>query len=425
MAISLVKLKVQELKPGMYVAELDRPWLDTPFLFQGFTIRSNDEIEELARHCQYVFIDVELGAPPVDRPAAAAGETTTSKVQRTTPADAPVFTAPAAVDSIKPRPGRYQDAVPMEEELVEAKQVRRHITSVVNDIMSAARAGNAIDSVALREALNSMVDSIIRNPDAMAWLTQLRERKSLIYQHAINCSVWMIIFGRSLGLDRSALENLAMVGLLFDVGKSRLPPGLVTRKPPLSPEDAAQLRRHVDYSIEILQKTPGISPQVVAGVWSHHEHFDGTGFPNGLRGTDIPVFGRMAGIVDWYQATIKPYDGRPATASIQAVEQLHQMRDKKFQAEIVDQFVQAVGVYPTGTLVELNSGEVGVVIAQNRTRRLQPKVMVIMNAARERLESFEPVDLMMQSEHRAGEELRIISSLEAGAYGIDPAELYL
>lgn len=422
MPMSLLKLKVQELKPGMYVAELDRPWLDTPFLFQGFTIRSNDEIEELARHCQFVFIDVELGdAPAAFENAAAAPEAGTA----TTPAAKPVFTMEAAVDSIKPRPGRYQDAVPMEEELVEAKQVRQRITAVVNDIMSAARSGNAIDGIALREALSPMVDSILRNPDAMTWLTQLRERQSLIYQHAINCSVWMIVFGRSLGLDRAVLESLAMIGLLFDVGKSRLPPGLITRTPPLAPEEDAALKRHVDYSVEILQRTPGISQQVVAGVWSHHEHFDGSGYPNGLRGTDIPVFGRMAGIVDWYEAAIKPYDGRPAISSIQAVERLHQMRDKKYQAEIVDQFVQAVGVYPTGTLVELNSGEVGVVIAQNRTRRLQPKIIIIMNANKEQMPTFEPVDLLIQSEHRSGEELRIVSSLETGAYGIDPAELYL
>ncbi|HET7371625.1 MAG TPA: HD domain-containing phosphohydrolase [Gammaproteobacteria bacterium] len=422
MPLSLVKLKVQDLKPGMYVAELDRPWLDTPFLFQGFTIRSNDEIDELARHCQYVYIDIELGAPPVDKappraPAAAAG--TPEPTLRAT------FHAAPAVDSIKPRRGRYQDAVPMQEELTEAKQVRRQVTSVVNDIMSAAREGKAIDSVALREALDSMVDSILRNPDAMAWLTQLRERQSLIYQHAINCSVWMIIFGRSLGLDRGVLEDLAMVGLLFDVGKSRLPPGLITRSPPLSPEDQELVQRHVDFSVEILQKTPDITQQVVAGVWAHHEHFDGSGYPNGLRGTDIPVFARMACIVDWYQETIKPYNGTPALSSIQAIEKLHQMRGRQFQAEIADQFVQAIGVYPTGTLVELNSGEVGVVIEQNRTRRLQPKIIVIMNAAKERLEAFEAVDLLMQSEHRSGEELRIVSSLEAGAYGIDPAELYL
>ncbi|HET6725620.1 MAG TPA: HD domain-containing phosphohydrolase [Gammaproteobacteria bacterium] len=422
MPLSLIKLKVQDLKPGMYVAELDRPWLDTPFLFQGFTIRSEDEIEELSRHCQYVFIDIELGAPPVEKaPAKQAEAGTTSRVT----SSPPPFRAPPAVDSIKPRHGRYQDALPMEEELPVAKEVRKHIASVVDDVMKAARAGNPIDSASLREALNSMIDSILRNPDAMAWLTQLRERQSLVYQHAINCAVWMIIFGRSLGLERSVLEDLSMIGMLFDIGKSRLPPGLITRTPPLSPEDESLIRRHVDYSVEILQNTPNINQQVIAGVWAHHEHFDGSGYPNGLRGSDIPVFARMAGIVDWYQATIKPYSAAPAMSSIQAIEKLHQMRGRQFQAEIVDQFVQAVGVYPTGTLVELNSGEVGVVIAQNRTRRLQPKIMIIMNKAKERLESFESIDLLMQSEHRSGEELRIVSSLESGAYGIDPAELYL
>jgi HD-GYP domain-containing protein (c-di-GMP phosphodiesterase class II) len=422
MPLSLVKLDVQDLKPGMYVAELDRPWLDTPFLFQGFTIRSRDEVDELARHCQHVYIDIELGAPPVEAPPARPPTTAHANNRR---ASRPTFRVPPAVDSIKPRRGRYRDALPMEDELPEAREVRSSIATVVDDIMGAARAGNPIDAMALKQALNSMVDSILRNPDAMAWLTRLRERQSLIYQHAINCAVWMTIFGRSLGLERAALEDLAMLGTMFDVGKSRLPPGLITRTPPLSPEDATELKRHVDYSIEIVQETPGIGQQVVAGVWSHHEHFDGSGYPNGLRGLDIPVFGRMAGIVDWYQETIKPYYAAPALSSIQAIERLHQMRGHEFQAEIVDQFVQAVGVYPTGTLVELNSGEVGVVISQNRTRRLQPKIIVIMNKSKERLEAFESIDLLMQSEHRTGDELRIVSSLESGAYGIEPSELYL
>lgn len=428
MPMSLLKLKVHELKPGMYVSELDRPWLDTPFLFQGFTIRANDEIDELARHCQHVFIDIELGDAPDlvnHRPAANDVSVSVNGRSGSDSTSPPSIHMAPVVDSVKSRSRRYPDTVPMEEELVEAKQVRKRVIDIVNDIMAAAHSDGALDGVTLRAALNPMIDSILRNPDAMTWLTQLRERQSLIYQHAINCSVWTIVFGRSLGLDREVIENLAMVGLLFDVGKSRLPPGLITRRPPLSPEDNTLLKRHVEYGVEILQKTTGINQQVIAGVWAHHELFDGTGYPNGLRGTDIPAFGRMAAVVDWYESAVKPYDGRSALSSIQAIERLHGMRDKKYQAEMVDQFVQAIGVYPTGTLVELNSGEVGVVIAQNRTRRLQPKVLVIMNADKERLDAFESVDLLIQSEHRSGQELRIVSNLETGAYGINPAELYL
>lgn len=216
-----------------------------------------------------------------------------------------------------------------------------------------------------------------------------------------------------------------MIGMLFDVGKSRLPPGLVTRAPPLSADDEAKTRQHVAYSVEILKNTPNINEQIIAGVGAHHEHFDGSGYPNALSGTAIPVFARMAGIVDWYQGSIRPYCAVPAISSIEAIERLHQMRGHEFQAEIVDQFVQAVGVYPTGTLVELNSGEVGVVIAQNRTRRLQPKLMLILSPGKERLEAFESIDLLVQNEQRSGGELRIASSLKSGAYGIDPAELYL
>lgn len=417
--MALIKVYVRELEQGMYVAELDRPWLQTPLPFQGFFIRDRADIEELARHCNYVYIDVNPEARPTTPSPAAAGGITISH-------DRPALVAPAAGSEIPvPRPGRYQDAVPMEEELARARQVRQRVASVVNDIMDVARSGRAINSEVVRETVGAMIDSILRNPDAMAWLTQLRERRSPIYRHAINCSVWMIIFGRALGLDRETLEHLAMIGLLFDVGKGRLPQDLITRRQPLNPEDEALLRRHVEYGVAVLEGSAGIHPQVITGVWSHHERFDGSGYPNRLRGAEIPTFGAMAGIVDWYESSVHPYDSEIALSSIEAIEQLQQMRGTKYQPEIVDQFVQAIGLYPTGTLVELSSGEVGIIVAQNRARRLQPKVVVVTNAAKERLEAFHTIDLLMQKTHGSTKELRIVKSLQMGAYGIDPKELYL
>lgn len=413
MARTLVKVEVHDLRPGMYVAKLDRPWLDTPFLFQGFAIRGKEQLEQLAAHCEHVYIDVErdLRQKVPAQPQRATAINLSSGVSE--------------ADIAGSQDSYYHDTRSMEKELGKARVARTQVSTLVADLVESTRAKRALDGATVRRAVAPMVESIVRNADAMAWLTQIRERRSLVYQHAINCSVWMIVFGRSMGLGRATLEDLGMIGLLFDLGKSRLPPGLITRTPPLPEKENALLKTHVKHGVAILKQMKGVSHRVQMAVMTHHERFNGSGYPNGLSGKNIPVYGRMAGLVDWYQSHVRPYDGTVALSSVQAIAQLHQMRSRLFQAELVDRFVQAIGVYPTGTLVELNSGEIGAVIAQNPSRRLQPIVMVVTNAAKKRLRTFEKQDLSVQSEHRAGttRELKIVGSCKAGAYGIDPATL--
>lgn len=212
----------------------------------------------------------------------------------------------------------------------------------------------------------------------------------------------------------------------MDVGKTRLPNELLTRTGPLSEAEMNIMRNHVEFGIEIAKNIPQIDERVIQMIAGHHERYNGTGYPNGLRGSEIPVFARIAGIVDSYDAMTAPRPYAPPVSTFDAIRQLNNLGGVEFPQEIVEQFVQAIGVFPVGTLVELNSGEVGVVIAQNRTRRLRPKILLILDAGKTPLVHEAIIDLRNQLAQDDGQNsLWIERGLTPGEYGIDPSEYYL
>ena len=235
-------------------------------------------------------------------------------------------------------------------------------------------------------------------------------------------------FGRHLGLDKKDINRLALGGLLLDIGKSRLPVDLVRKRGDLSEDGLKQMHAHVDFSVKTLvagaNDTNGrrFDIEVLQMVATHHERADGSGYPQGLQNEDIPIFGRIAGIVDSFDAMTseRPYmDARPRSPH-EAISELYGLRDSKFQAELVEQFIQAVGLYPTGSLVELNTGQVGAVVGINGLRRLQPTVMLLLDEHKEPYAEFQYLDLST-----ADHAIRVQRGLPPSAYGINMQELFL
>jgi len=269
-------------------------------------------------------------------------------------------------------------------------------------------------------AVDDMVQSVIRNPDALLWLTKLRSVDTYAYDHAIDTSVLAVMFGRHLGLPQEQLQELGLTGLLFDIGKVKLPPNLLSKPGKLTDEEFALVKQHVDFSIEILNQSSGVSERVINGVRHHHERHDGHGYPHGIHGSDIPIFARIIAIVDCFDAITSPRPYRAAISSHHAIRQMYEWRDTEFQAQLYEQFIQCLGVYPTGTIVELSSGEVAIVVAQNRTRRLRPRVMLILDDEKVALTRNSLLDLKEEMPGPGARPLEIINSHDSGAFGIDP-----
>ena len=391
------KIPVAELAVGMYVSELDRPWLETPFLFQGFYVQSDDEVAAVRSHCRQVVVDTERDE---DRPQPLATRR-------------------------PPRPPA-EAMRELKDEIKQASGVHVSVAATIENVMGELKQAGKLDVHKLEAAVLPMVDSVLRNPAAMSCLMRIRRKGGYLYSHSLASSVWATALGREIGLERDALRVVALGAMLLDIGKTRIPEEILGKPGKLDAGELALMRRHVEFSLEIVEEAGEVDPRVLEMVAHHHERHDGSGYPRGLKGDDIPVYGRIAGVVDTYDAMITSRPYASTQSSYGALRQLRSLAGTEFQPELVDQFTQAIGMFPTGTLVLLNTGEVAVVTAQSRVRRLRPEIMVILDAEKQPLADYRVVDLNQVSATADNQaSLWIEQGLEPGAYGVDPAEYYL
>ncbi len=406
------QVSVEELQFGVFVAELDRPWTETPFMFQGFVLNNDKQLETLKKFCKKVFIDPEKGLDLPDRSQLQAGPVSTGPKP------------PSVLESIKSKV-KYEEKASVDAELPLARAVQGKAEAVLKDMFDTVKAGKALDAPRVKEAVTSMTNSVVRNPDAMLLLAKLKEKGGHTLDRALAVSIYMITFGRFLQLPRFQLDLLGMVGLLQDIGKTRVPEDVLNKKEPLNKAELTVCRSHVDHSVDILKETAGLPAELPALVALHHERYDGSGYPKGLKGVQIGLFGSIAGLVDCFDALTHPRPYGESLAPSNALNMLYGWRDTQFDRPLVEQFIQCIGIFPVGALVEMNSGEIGIVIAQNLVRRLQPRVMVVLDAKGNRLNPQLILDLSKAPKMDPETPYRIKRTLEKSSVPIDASEFFL
>ena len=403
------KIAVQDLLAGMYVARLDRPWIGTPFPIQGFHVQGEEDIKTLALYCKHVYVDVAKSRVPV-RPALRSLPSSSASA-RSSPTRPRVK---LAVDE-----ETYTRSRGLKQELHTARKLHRDVARAVDQLMHKVASGKPLAIKKARKITARMVDSIARNPDAFIWIARLRAKDEYSYSHSVRAAVWAVTFGRHLGLARDRLEHLALGVLLSEVGMTRLPENVVKKTAPLSREEHEILKQHVTHGVAMLRESRGIHPEVLDVVAHHHERHNGSGYPRGLKGNQIPLLGRIAGIADFYDALTYPRHEELALSPAEAMIKLHDLRDLDFQAELVDEFIRAIGIYPTGSLIELSTGEVGIITEQNLDRRLRPKVLLILDRHKQPLKKPRELDLFKKQRDKSGRPVTIAACLPDGSYDID------
>ena len=224
------------------------------------------------------------------------------------------------------------------------------------------------------------------------------------------------------GYTKEDMRVLAKGMLLLDVGKLKIPSNILNKSGLLTKSEFAVAKKHVEFGVQLLRNTNGISESIIGMVQTHHERFDGSGYPGGLEGEQIPVFGLIAAIVDTYNAMTRKTLYRGAIAHHKVLQELYRWRDKYFQGELVEQFLQCLGVYPTGGLVEMTSGEVGIVTAQNMRDRLRPTISMLLDELKNPWEVNPHIDLSTDRVDENGIERNILRTLRPGAYGISESQ---
>ena len=318
----------------------------------------------------------------------------------------------------------YPEVGDVKEELPRASLTFQESEATINALINDIRNGREVKVQDVGQVVENIVDSMISNPDAMMWVAKLRDEDIYTYNHGVKVALYMVALGRHLGLPRSELSHLGMIGMLADVGKTKLPRELLDKPGVLSPEEFEKIKKHVEFGLEVLTANGDLPEEVRAGIGQHHERLDGSGYPNGLQGDQIGIYGRIAGLADCFAAIIstRPY-ANPSPPQ-KALMKLYEWSGTSFHEPLVEQFVQAVGIFPVGSTVELSNGELAVVLAHNRVRRLEPKVLVLTDRDKTALTKPFTRNLLSRPKDKEGRPLRIVRGLPTGAFGLKTRDYY-
>jgi len=416
----LQKVPVENLVLGMFIAGLDKPWLESSSPIQGFYLESTENIQSLASECTYVYVDPRR----YDSRLVDIEFTSSAPEDQVEEVDSNII----YLDSIRPEnPKIYSNTVKITDEMAPAQTSLEDAIVVMKSVVGKLNKSGSINCEEIESAIQPLVNSVMRNKMAIAALLRMRSLGEYSYAHALSCAVWTALLARELGFSKKEIDHLALGASLMDIGKLQLPIELINSTETLSDESWETTKSHVEEGVKLAREA-GAEDQVLEMIQTHHERHDGSGYPLGLKANEIPVSGRIAAIVDSYDAMISDRPHTKALSSFEAAQDLlsnaHSESGGLYQKEIVEHFIKAIGVFPVGTIVELNDGSVGVVVSQNDALRLKPKVMLIMDEAKQIKNKFVVIDLAA-SAHEGRPASWISKELPTNAYGIDPGKYFL
>lgn len=402
------KVDCKDLALGMFVIELDRPWHDTPFPVNGFHLRKFDQIQSLRMMCNYVYIDTNRGAGRRK-----------SKTEHLTILSSARERAPSSMELIVNNDA-YPRTKSVKQEIDKASYLYTQLTNRLNEAIKIARDHKPLNVKVLSKLGEETIDCVIRNPDAFIWILNTGKPSDFILNHSIRASIWATIFACHVGFARDNIEALFLGTLLADIGMAKFPPEFIAKKGPFSHKDYRAYQKHVKIGADILGAEEKIDERVVDIVRYHHERHDGRGFPDRKSGDQIPPLARVANLAYSYERLLKQssdFDQSPAMA----ISRLYKQRKIKFAEQLVFEFIKALGMFPTGSVVELENGSIGIVTEQNPNQRLTPKIVVITTSRKQRLKKFLPINQNSEKDSRTNK--LIARSLRKGSYNTDPGEL--
>ncbi len=374
MSSNTKKIHVSELRVGMFVSQLDRDWLETPFLLQGFQVEEEADIDVISEYCQHVYIDDEKSIKP--KASEHSSDVGTAR-------------------HVRVNPDIFAPEVPLEDEHRRVIGTFRQARSLTKTLLDDIRLGGAINTDQARHTVNECVHSVIRHPDALLWMSKMRDENEYTAEHCLNVCILAIAFGRQLGMGEQELQNLGMCGLLHDVGKMKTPPEILNKPDTLTPKEMRIMMAHTVHGRNLLLSSSGIYTGAIDVALSHHERIDGKGYPRQLAGSSISRYSKIIAIVDAYDAMTADRCYQSARTSTEAIKIIYKERGQHFDEQLALKFLQTVGLYPAGSIVELYSGEVGMVIEANPRLRHLPRIVMLRDRNKQPVAKEMMIDLSL------------------------------
>jgi len=409
------KVWVDDLQLGMYVSQLDRPWVETPFLFQGFRIQSQEDIQNLKKFCEFVVVDQEKSMLDVSRRFPIPRKNTKN-------------TSNTVKSSLVPEKGVslvLPDSMTFKEQMRQALDTHQSARKYINQVMNDVHRGRQVDIKQAKTLVKSLTENIMQNPTALIWLTQLKNRDEYTSIHSLNVCVLSLFFGRSIGLDTVQLQDLGTGALLHDIGKLRVPLEVLNKPGQLTREEYDIMQKHTMYGYELFRERDEISQASMNVILNHHERLDGKGYPNGLDESQLDQYSKMVTIVDVYDAITSKRVYHEEVSPYNAINRIYSEKDGSFDRQLVEQFIKYMGVYPIGSLVELNTGQVGVVSAFNEKRHLYPTVLLLLDENKKPYQQQKIINLASASWDNDSKRPRVAKVVDPNSFDLEISSIFL
>ncbi len=366
-------INIQDAAVGMYVLAVSRQQGNVAVKSEGW-IRSEQMLAQLKQKGV-----LELHIDP-DR-----------QLEDASTAAAPVATTPTEIAVEPVHPGRPK--VKLTQELNKAKHLYQQARDLQRKAFADIATGKSIDAEPFRQCAEGFIESVFRNQDALLCMSRIRDKDAYLLEHSVNVSILMTVLAKHLQLPATVIEQLATGALLHDIGKIKVPDAILHKPGKLTEAEFQLMRDHVVFSREILQQVPGLSPISLDVAAAHHERLDGRGYPLGLSGEQISLYARMIAIVDTYDAITAKRVYKEGMTCLAALKILRKDSGSHFDTELVNRFISAVGIYPPGTLVRLNSQKIGLVTETNWDDATKPKLKTFYHAKFQRYLELQELDL--------------------------------
>lgn len=424
------KIRVEDLQLGMYVSELDIPWLESPFLLQGFVIKTPKQLNKIRQVCKHVYIEEERGKPltyPDLLPQKTFWQKMSEHLTRSKKSLRRSSLSPVTEISIyQPFTKEWlnerhppRKTANFSEEFANAEVLHKEADIFIHKVIEDIAKGKSIDVKLAKEVVEECVNSILRIPDTFMLLTQLKNRDEYTAQHSLNVSIYAVAFGRYLNLSYKKLNELGLCGMMHDLGKLKVPKEILYKPGRLTPPEMHVMRKHTTWGRQLLMDGIGMPKEVIDVAHSHHERCDGKGYPRRLKQEQISPFARIVAIADTYDAITSNRYYKDACSHLEALKlMIDESSNGHLDPLLVVRFIECLGIYPPGCVVLLDSGEVGVVTEVNPQHRLRPKVILLLDENKQICEE-KPLDLADEVFNQHGKAYTIKSVLRPDLYNID------
>ena len=372
-------IAVADVRVGMFIHEFCGSWMDHPFWKSKFLLSTEKDLQRVkASSITELWIDVSKGLDVEAGTASASAEEVAVQVDEKL----------LAVAQISP----VILAASMEDEVQRAVKLCAKSKAAVISMFNDARMGQALNFEQAGELLEEISDSVLRHPNALISLARLKSADEYTYMHSVAVCALMIALARQLGFETMQVREAGLAGLLHDIGKMAIPSDILNKPSKLTDSEFATMRDHPRAGAHMLIESKQVSALVLDVCLHHHEKMDGSGYPHGLAGEQISLYARMGAVCDVYDAITSDRSYRKGWDPGEAVRKMAEWKGH-FDPQVFQAFVKAVGIYPVGSLVRLESGRLGVVVEQHAGSLLTPKVKVFFSAKANAAIARETLDL--------------------------------